>query len=116
MSNHNTEVKDSDTPPYIEILRGRDGRDGRDGEARQRGLTGRDGKNGEKGVKGEPGAQGLPGPRSGGATYIRWGRTTCPNVTGTMLVYKGRAAGSHFTYKGGGGNYQCVTEESKTFK
>ena len=77
MSNHNTEGRDSDTtpPPYIEILRGRDGRDGEPGP---RGLPGRDGKNGEKGVKGEPGAQGLPGPRSGGATYVRWGEPLAP--------------------------------------
>ena len=66
-------------------------------------------------MKGEPGAQGPPGPRSGGATYIRWGRTTCPNVEGTELVYKGRAAGSHYTHSGGGGNYQCITEEPETF-
>ena len=86
MSNHNTEGRYSDTPPpYIEILQGRDGRDGRDGEPGPRGLPGRDGKNGEKGVKGELGAQGLPGPRSGGATYVRWGRTICPNVTGTTV-------------------------------
>ena len=33
-----------------------------------------------------------------------------------MLVYKKRAAGSHYTHKGGGGgNYQCVTEEPETF-
>ena len=117
MSNHNTEGRDSDTtpPPYIEILRGRDGRDGCDGEPGPRGLPGRDGKNGEKGVKGEAGAQGLPGPRSGGATYVRWGRSTCPNVTGTMLIYKGRAAGSEHSHTGGGGNYQCVTEEPETF-
>ena len=111
MSNHNTEGRDSDTTPpaYIEILRGRDGRDGRDGEPGPRGLPGRDGKNGEKGVKGEPGAQGPSGPRSGGATYIRWGRTTCPNVTGTELVYAGIAAGSHYSHKGGGANYLCLT-------
>ena len=60
-------------------------------------------------MKGEPGAQGPPGPRSGGATYIRWGRTTCPNVTGTELVYAGRAAGSHYTHTGGGANYLCLT-------
>ena len=98
-----TEENGSDaTPPaYIEILRGRDGRDGCDGEPGPRGLPDRDGKNGEKGVKGEPGAQGPPGPRSVGATYIRWGRTTCPNVTGAELVYAGRAAGTHYTQKGG---------------
>ena len=32
-----------------------------------------------------------------------------------MLVYKGRAAGSLYSHQGGGGNYQCVTEEPETF-
>ena len=74
---------DGATPPYVEILRGRDGRDGRDGEPGPRGL----GKNGGRGEKGDTGAQGSPGPRSGGVTYIRWGRTTCPDTEGTELVY-----------------------------
>ena len=73
---------DGATPPYVEILRGRDGRDGRDGEPGPRGL----GKNGERGEKGDTGAQGSPGSRSGGVTYIRWGRTTCPDTEGTELV------------------------------
>ena len=37
------------------------------------------GVNGEKGETGAAGPQGPPGPRSGGVTYVRWGRTTCPN-------------------------------------
>ena len=96
MSKRSTEANESDdtVPPYIEILRGRDGRDGRDGEPGPRGLPGRDGKNGERGLKGDPGAQGPPGPRSGGVTYIRWGRTTCPDTEETELVYAGRAAGT----------------------
>jgi hypothetical protein len=24
-----------------------------------------------------------------GVTYIRWGKTTCPNITGATLVYEG---------------------------
>ena len=99
----------------LDILRGRDGRDGRDGVPGPRGLPGTDGFRGEKGVKGDLGAQGPPGPRSGGATYIRWGRTTCPNVEGTELVYRGRAAGSYYSHSGGGANYQCITEEPQTF-
>ena len=95
-------------PPYIEILRGRDGRDGRDGEPGPRGPPGRDGKVGPKGDMGE---QGPPGPRSGGVTYVRWGRTTCPNTTGTELVYAGRAAGSHYNQKGGTNDYLCLPEE-----
>ena len=108
-------VSDEDTPPYVEILRGRDGRDGRDGEPGPRGLPGRNGNNGERGQKGDTGVQGPPGPRSGGVTYIRWGRTTCPDTEGTELVYAGRAAGSFHWHKGGGANYQCITEEPEHF-
>ena len=61
-------------------------------------------------MKGDPGAQGPPGPRSGGATYIRWGRTTCPNVTGIELVYAGRAAGTHYTHKGGSSDHICLPD------
>ena len=61
-------------------------------------------------MKGDPGTQGPPGPRSGGAAYIRWGRTTCPNVTGTELIYAGRAAGTHFTQKGGTNDYLCLPD------
>ncbi|CAI8046151.1 Short-chain collagen C4 (Fragment), partial [Geodia barretti] len=92
-------------PPFIELLRGRDGRDGRDGEPGPKGSPGATGE------KGDTGPQGPSGPSSGGVTYIRWGRTTCPNTTGTELVYKGWAAGSYFSHTGGGSNYQCVTEE-----
>ena len=92
---------DDTVPPYIEILRGRDGRDGRDGEP---------GPRGEMGPAGPTGAQGPPGPRSGGATYIRWGRTTCPDTEGTELVYAGRAAGAHFQTKGGTSDYLCLPD------
>ena len=54
------------------------------------------------------GPPGPPGPVSGGATYIRWGRTQCPNITGTSLVYNGRAAKSGHNHAGGGSNYQCL--------
>ena len=74
------------------------------------------GVDGTPGIAGSPGEQGPPGPSgppgtpgtSGGTTYIRWGRTVCPNVTGTELVYDGLAAGTHFTQMGGGANYICV--------
>ena len=98
-------------PPYVEILRGRDGRDGRDGEPGPRGLPGRDGKNGDQGVKGDTGAQGPPGPRSGGVTYIRWGRTTCPDTEGTELVYAGTAAGTEYRKTGGTSDYLCLPHE-----
>ena len=65
-----------------------------------------------KGMQGDPGP---PGPSSGGVTYVRWGRTTCPNTPGTELVYTGRAAGSSWDISGGGGNYQCVTLVPENF-
>ena len=98
----NTSDSDDTDPPFIEILRGRDGRDGRDGEP---------GPRGERGMKGDPGAQGPPGPRSGGVTYIRWGRTTCPDTEGTELVYAGRAAGTHYQTKGGTSDHLCLPDE-----
>ena len=48
---------------------------------------------------------------TGGTTYIRWGRTVCPNETGTELVYNGIAAGSLYTDVGGGANYICMPDE-----
>ena len=113
LNDHNS--NDRAVPPYIEILRGRDGRDGRDGEPGPQGLPGRDGNTGPKGEKGDMGEQGPRGPSNGGVTYVRWGRTNCPDTEGTELVYKGRAAGSHFTQTGGGSNYQCVTENPENF-
>jgi len=43
--------------------------------------------------------------------YTRWGRTTCPNTTGTQLLYAGRAAGSQYSNQGGGANYLCLPEQ-----
>ena len=85
--------------PYIEVLRGRDGRDGRDGGP---------GPCGPQGQRGEQGVAGLPGPRNGGVVYTRWGKSSCPNVTGTELVYAGRAGGSWYGHTGGGANYLCM--------
>ena len=84
--------EDDGIPPYIEILRGRDGRDGRDGIPGLRGFPGIDGPIGI----GMPGPQGPPGANCCGVTYVRWGRTICPNTPGTELVYTGRAAGSYY--------------------
>ena len=88
---------------------GRNGSPGDPGVPALVGVPGRDGAEGLQGV------QGPPGPKSGGVTYVRWGRTTCPNTTGTELVYRGRAAGSLWSSSGGGANYQCVTEEPESF-
>ena len=54
--------------------------------------------------------QGPPGPSTGGV-YTRWGRTTCPNTTGTQLLYVGRAAGTSRTERGGGANHLCLPEQ-----
>ena len=83
---------------------------------RTSGIDGMNGMCGDPGIQGPPGPQGAPGgPTSGGITYVRWGRTTCPDTPGTELVYAGRAAASYYAHKGGGGNYQCVTEEPENF-
>ena len=81
-----TTNENEDLPHYVQLLRGRDGRDGRDGVPGLRGLTGRDGKNGEKGMTGDIGPQGPPGPMTRGVTYVRWGRTTCPDIEGTDML------------------------------
>ena len=104
------------------------GQDGVPGEQGDTGAPGVDGSNGTKGEKGDTGPQGLPGDTGlpgppgldgngigGGVTYVRWGRTICPNTTGTELVYAGRVGGSRYSHSGGGGNYQCVTEEPENF-
>ena len=87
---------------YIDILRGRDGRDG---------LPGSQGPAGPQGTTGEQGPRGIQGPPGGGTVYTRWGRTVCPNTTGTELVYKGLAAGSRYNQHGGGANYLCTSEQ-----
>ena len=100
-------------------MKGEPGLDGVKGEPGIAGITGPQGEQGMKGNKGDPGIQGsiglpgpqgLPAPTSGGETYVRWGRTTCPNITGTSLVYSGWAAGSHYNEKGSGSNYLCITK------
>ena len=88
--------------PYIEVLRGRDGRDGRDGVP---------GPRGPQGQRGDQGVVGPPGPKNGGVVYIRWGKTSCPNITGTELLYAGRAGGSWFSHTGGGANYLCMPND-----
>ncbi|XP_076455036.1 uncharacterized protein LOC143289788 [Babylonia areolata] len=51
----------------------------------------------------------LPMNASVGSTYIRWGRTTCPEAA--SLVYSGFAGGSWFRSTGGGSNYLCLVKE-----
>ena len=113
--------------PNIEVLRGRDGRDGQNGRDGRDGMPGAQGPpgppgepgeaggspgpQGQIGARGPPGPQGAVGPvgpRSGGVTYTRWGKSSCPNVTGTELVYTGRAGGSYYSHTGGGANHLCM--------
>ena len=88
--------------PYIEVLRGRDGRDGRDGVPGPHGLQGH---------RGDQGVAGPPGPRNGGVVYTRWGKSSCPNITGTTLMYAGRAGGTHYSQKGGAANHLCMPDD-----
>ena len=101
-ANNNTNLSPALGSPYIQILRGRDGRDGRDGERGDRGEPG------IEGPRGETGEQGPPGAINGGVTYTRWGKTSCPTVSGTELVYSGITAGSWYADTGGGANYLCI--------
>ena len=79
---------------FVELLRGRDG------------LPGRDGMRGPSGPPGPQGKEGSAGPKSGGATYVRWGKSSCP--TSSEEVYSGIAAGSEHTHSGGGANHLCM--------
>jgi len=92
---------DDSNDKTIKILRGRDGRDGRDGLQGPRGLTGLPGS------KGVAGPVGPKGEGAGGLVYVHWGHKSCPG-TGAQLLYSGRAAGSYYNHKGGGGNPQCL--------
>ena len=64
-----------------------------------RGPVGDKGDRGDLGLPGPQGERGAQGPPTGGAVYVRWGRTSCPSDQGTELLYSGRAAGSHYTHK-----------------
>ena len=74
------------------------------------GAQGPRGLQGERGVSGPTGLQGPPGPRSGGVTYTRWGKSTCPSTPGTVMLYAGRMAGNYHTHNGGGSNFICMPE------
>ena len=97
---HHTPLSLPDTGTCCQV--GRDGRDGVNGEKGMRGDTG---------LRGPQGVQGPPGPPTGGVTYTRWGRTTCPTTQGTQLLYAGRAAGTHHAHSGGAANYLCMPDD-----
>ena len=101
--------------PYIQLLQGRDGRDGLPGRDGKDGEPGERGEKGERGDQGETGPQGPPGPRVAGATYVRWGRTTCPTELGTQLLYSGRAAGPRYIFQGSGADLLCLPDIPEYF-
>ena len=43
-------------------------------------------------------------------TYVRWGKSSCPSVTGTQLLYAGRAAGTFWNKPGGSSTYLCMPD------
>ena len=95
--------------------RGQQGTPGLRGPVGSPGPTGPPGDRGLQGVGGPvgpPGPQGPQGPQGEtancGQTYVRWGRTTCPQSIRTELVYSGRAGGSWFANSGGATNYLCM--------
>ena len=44
-------------------------------------------------------------------TYVRFGKSTCPTVPGTSLVYSGYAGGTVYYNQGGGSNILCLPSE-----
>ena len=91
-------------------LPGPQGLHGPQGAKGERGDGGEKGQKGDSGNPGPQGPQGAQGPPTGGAVYVRWGRTSCPTGQGTELVYSGRAGGSRYTQKGGGANHLCMPD------
>ena len=87
------------------------GTQGPPGISGPRGPVGETGLRGDPGLPGPQGEQQAQGPPTGGATYIRWGRTVCPSDQGTQLVYSGRAGGARHDHKGGAANYLCLPDD-----
>ena len=99
-------------PPGLKGARGIPGPQGPAGISGPQGAVGDKGERGHPGLPGPQGEQGPQGPPTGGgATYIRWGRTTCPSGHNTTLVYSGRAGGTHNQHKGGAANYLCMPDD-----
>ena len=91
--------------------RGNPGPIGLVGISGSRGPVGEKGDRGDLGLPGPQGERGAQGPPTGGAVYVRWGRTSCPSDQGTELLYSGRAAGSKYNTKGGGANHLCMPDD-----
>ena len=75
------------------------------------GLVGQKGNHGYPGPAGPQGPQGIQGPPTGGAVYVRWGRTSCPTGLGTELVYYGTAGGTNNGHSGGAANIICMPRD-----
>ena len=69
------------------------------------------GEPGDRGPVRPPGPIGPPGIRSEGALYTRWGKSSCPQVGGTELVYSGITGGTLFDKQGGGANHLCMPKD-----
>ena len=93
-------------PPGMKGSKGEAGGTGNRGSEGPTGLRGQKGDVGEKGDKGGRGERGGQGAGSYGGVYVRWGRTSCPNATGTELVYSGRAGGSST-----GSDFTCLPND-----
>ncbi|KAL4240856.1 hypothetical protein ACF0H5_001641 [Mactra antiquata] len=49
---------------------------------------------------------------TGGSTYTRWGKTTCPEGD-SVMVYDGWVGGSSYSNSGGGSNQLCLPKDPK---
>ena len=87
------------------------GAQGPKGNIGPQGLIGEKGDRGNLGLSGPQGPQGIKGLPTGGAVYVRWGRTICPSGQETELVYYGTAGGSHYTHSGGAANIICMPSD-----
>ena len=103
-------------PPGPQGAQGEQGLQGEPGTSTQgppgpQGLQGDQGLPGPQGEPGEQGPEGPPGPLFGGAVYVRWGRTVCPDTNGTETVYAGITASSAHNIHGGGANFLCLPND-----
>ena len=86
--------------------KGQVGEKGKTGKKGSKGAVGPSGQ-GDRGFAGEKGSKGDAG--SGGVTYVRWGRTVCPQ--GTSTVYTGVVVGSAYDAKGGPSDHLCLSDK-----
>ena len=81
------------------------------GASGPQGAVGERGERGPPGLPGPQGEQGPQGPPTRGATYIRWGNSSCPSTHDNQLVYPRRAAGTHYATQGGTANHLCLPDD-----